>query len=78
VKVRRDREKRSYGDTNIFLGLLVILITKIVIVFIIILVKIVLIIVLDLLESQCLASEPVDGPRNQLLLDILTELVVQF
>lgn len=67
--------------TNIFLGLLLILVTvvaEVIIILIFVLIELVLIEVLKLLERQSLTGEPIDGAGNQLLLDVLTQLVVEF
>lgn len=65
----------------IFLGLLVIVVilAEIIIILVIFVLKFAFKIVLvNLLVCESLAGEPVDGTGDELLLDILAELVVQF
>jgi len=58
--------------------LIIVILADIVIVFIILVIELALeIILVEFLKGKGLASEPVDGAGNELLLDILTELVVE-
>ncbi|CAF3457518.1 unnamed protein product [Fusarium graminearum] len=59
--------------------LVIVLLAQVILILIVVIVKVgtVELIVRDLLESESLASEPVDGTGNELLLDVLTELVVE-
>jgi hypothetical protein len=52
-------------------------IADILVILVVILIKIRQVILVNLLECEGFPSEPVDGPRNQLLLDVLTQLVVK-
>lgn len=58
--------------------LVVLVATEVILVLIVFVLEVVLIEVVEaVLELQGLASEPVDGAGNELLLDVLTELVVE-
>ena len=58
--------------------LLVIVVTVLIVIEVILVLEIVLVeVVHAVLELKSLASEPVDGAGNELLLDVLTELVVK-
>lgn len=62
-----------------FIRLLVLVAVLAQVVLIVILVKVILIkvILIQLLKCESLSSKPVDSTRNQLLLDVLTELVIK-
>lgn len=60
-----------------FILVILVVTSVIVIVIVLILIKVAQLLLVKLLVSKSLAGEPVDGPRNQLLLDILAELVVE-
>lgn len=55
----------------IFAGIIILLIL------VVLLIKVGEVVLINLLKGEGLASEPVDGPGNQLLLNIFTELVVK-
>jgi hypothetical protein len=59
--------------------ILVVFITLVIIVIeIVLILEVVLVEVIEaLLKLQCLTREPIDGTRDELLLDVLTELVVE-
>jgi hypothetical protein len=69
----------EYAYILVWLLLVIFLVTVVVLLILIVLVfEVVLIEVFEaLLELQSLTSEPVDGTGNELLLDVLTELVVE-
>lgn len=71
-----DVEGKAYLIVRLFFLLVIITILAEVIIFLIIITFLILEII-ELLESESLASEPVDGTRNKLLLDIFTKLVVK-
>lgn len=67
-------------DSYLFLlglVLIIVVLAVIVLVILIIVVEIGIVLLVQLLESEGLAGEPVDGAGNKLLLDVLTELVVE-
>lgn len=73
-------EKKALSRTYVVLIRLLILVTVLVILIVVLvelLVVLVEVILVHLLEGQSLASKPVNGTRDQLLLDVLTQLVVQ-
>lgn len=57
--------------------ILITVITEVIILLIILKVLLIEVFLVKLLESESLTSEPVDGTRDQLFLDVLTKLVVQ-
>lgn len=57
--------------------ILVAILVVLIVVLIEVLVVVLKVILINLLEGQSLASEPVNGTRDQLLLDVLTKLVVE-
>lgn len=63
----------------IALILVILVLAGIFIIFIILIIElgVLEVLLIELLEGEGLASEPVDGAGNKLLLDILTELVVE-
>lgn len=67
------------GSYIVLVRLLVLItvITEVIILLVILEVLLVKVFLIKLLESESLTREPVDGTRNQLLLDILAQLVVQ-
>lgn len=69
-------ESKAYLIVRLFFLLVIITILAEVIIFLIIVTFLILEII-ELLESESLASEPVDSTRNKLLLDIFTKLVVK-
>lgn len=76
VYLHRDVPKGAY---IILVGLLILVTVLAEVVLIIVLVEVLIVEVLlvHLLKGQGLSGEPVDGAGNQLLLDVLTELVVE-
>lgn len=76
----RKYARRKEASYLVFVLILVILITVlIVLVLVIFIFEVVLVEVIHaLLELQSLSSEPVDGARDELLLDVFTQLIVKF
>lgn len=68
------------GPYVILIGLLVLVtvLAEVVLVVVILEVLLVEILLIHLLEREGLSGEPVDGAGDQLLLDVLTKLVVEF
>lgn len=73
------RGKVLKGPYIILVGLLILVtvLAEVVLVVIILKVFLVKVLLVHLLEGQSLSGEPVDGAGDQLLLDVLTELVVE-
>lgn len=62
----------------VILLLLVLVVIALLIILVVLILKVILVeVIKTLLELQSLAGEPVDGTRNELLLDVLTELVIE-
>ena len=66
----------SYLVVGLFFFLVIITVLAEVIV-LLILITILILKIVELLESESLTSEPVDSTRNELFLDVFTELVVK-
>ena len=72
--------KRKSGRSHLFLlGLILVILAGIfvLLILVILIIEVTEVVLIELLKGEGLASEPVDGPGNQLLLDVLTELVVE-
>ncbi len=57
--------------------LIIVVLADIIVVLVILVVELAKVIVIKLLEGEGFTSEPVDSPRDQLLLDIFAQLVVE-
>lgn len=71
--------KGAEGPYVILVGLLVLVtvLAEVVLVVVILEILLVEVLLIHLLEGEGLTGEPVDGTGDQLLLDVLTELVVE-
>jgi hypothetical protein len=72
-------EPTNFGrSAYLVVFLVLVIIIPFVFIIVIIVLEVVLVVVIkSVLELQCFSGKPIDGPRNELLLDVLSELVVQ-
>jgi hypothetical protein len=74
-----DGSDRSCVNTNILIRLFFLITILTQVLLIILILKVTLLkLVIELFKLESLASKPVNRTRNELLLDILSKLVVQF
>lgn len=64
----------------VLVGLLVLvtILAEIIVILVKVLLILIKVVLIHLLKSKGLSRKPVDGTRNELLLDVLTQLVVEF